>query len=156
MHKISTFVEQEDALLGVLTVRESVTYALRLQCGPPFSFGTITHARLYSLPLLPRKQVNQRVNRVLSALGLNTCADQRIGTPISRGISGGQKRRVTAACAMVTFPCVLYLIVSYVIGDTNMHPIKTSRRILFLDEVTSGVCANYAVYRGASLIFFIF
>jgi hypothetical protein len=31
MHNISTFVEQEDALLGVLTVRESVTYALRLQ-----------------------------------------------------------------------------------------------------------------------------
>lgn len=31
MHTISTFVEQEDALLGVLTVRESVAYALRLQ-----------------------------------------------------------------------------------------------------------------------------
>jgi ABC-type multidrug transport system ATPase subunit len=31
MHKISNFVEQEDALLGVLTVRESVAYALRLQ-----------------------------------------------------------------------------------------------------------------------------
>ncbi|KAH9476836.1 ABC transporter G family member 11 [Psilocybe cubensis] len=104
MHKISTFVEQEDALLGVLTVRESVTYALRLH-----------------LPLLPRKQVNERVNRVLAALGLNGCADQKIGTPISRGISGGQKRRVTAACAMVTFP-----------------------RILFLDEVTSGLDSTSA------------
>lgn len=31
MHRISTFVEQEDALLGVLTVRESISYALRLQ-----------------------------------------------------------------------------------------------------------------------------
>lgn len=31
MHKVSNFVEQEDALLGVLTVRESVAYALRLQ-----------------------------------------------------------------------------------------------------------------------------
>jgi hypothetical protein len=27
MHKISNFVEQEDALLGVLTVRESVAYS---------------------------------------------------------------------------------------------------------------------------------
>lgn len=34
MYKISNFVEQEDALLGVLTVRESVTYALRLQSVP--------------------------------------------------------------------------------------------------------------------------
>ncbi|KAG6897314.1 hypothetical protein C0992_002490, partial [Termitomyces sp. T32_za158] len=99
MHHISNFVEQEDALLGVLTVRESITYALRLH-----------------LPLLNRKEVSERVNRVIAALGLQSCAEQQIGTPISRGISGGQKRRVTAACAMVTYP-----------------------RILFLDEVTSGV-----------------
>ncbi|EAU87223.1 hypothetical protein CC1G_10502 [Coprinopsis cinerea okayama7 len=104
MHKISCFVEQEDALLGVLTVRESIQYALRLH-----------------LPLLPRRQVNDRVERVITALGLQSCANQRIGTPIQRGISGGQKRRVTAACAMVTFP-----------------------RILFLDEVTSGLDSTSA------------
>ncbi|KAF6752143.1 P-loop containing nucleoside triphosphate hydrolase protein [Ephemerocybe angulata] len=102
--KVSCFVEQEDALLGVLTVRESITYALRLH-----------------LPLMPRKQVNERVQRVIIALGLQSCAEQKIGTPISRGISGGQKRRVTAACAMVTFP-----------------------RILFLDEVTSGLDSTAA------------
>lgn len=104
MHKVSCFVEQEDSLLGVLTVRESITYALRLH-----------------LPLLPRKQVHDRVERVISALGLQSCAEQRIGTPIQRGISGGQKRRVTAACAMVTFP-----------------------RILFLDEITSGLDSTSA------------
>jgi len=107
MHKISSFVEQEDALLGVLTVRESISYALRLQC--VFSFVSdinlhINSFKIASLPLLPRNQVNKRVERVIKALGLQSCADQRIGTPISRGISGGQKRRVTAACAMVTFP----------------------------------------------------
>ncbi|GLB44858.1 putative ABC-2 type transporter [Lyophyllum shimeji] len=104
MHRISTFVEQEDALLGVLTVRQSITYALRLH-----------------LPLLPRKAVVHRVNRVIAALGLESCANQRIGTPISRGISDGQKRRVTAACAMVTYP-----------------------RILLLDEVTSGLDSTSA------------
>ncbi|KAJ7164182.1 P-loop containing nucleoside triphosphate hydrolase protein [Mycena filopes] len=104
MQQMSTFVEQEDALLGVLTVRESVAYALRLH-----------------LPLLTTREVAARVNRVLTALGLQACAHQRIGTPISRGISGGQKRRVTAACAMVTFP-----------------------RILLLDEVTSGLDSTAA------------
>ncbi|KAG6899183.1 hypothetical protein C0993_012597 [Termitomyces sp. T159_Od127] len=72
MHHISHFVEQEDALLGVLTVRESITYALRLH-----------------LPMLNRKEVSQRVSRVIAALGLQSCAEQQIGTPISRGISGG-------------------------------------------------------------------
>ncbi|KAG6807341.1 hypothetical protein H0H93_001733, partial [Arthromyces matolae] len=87
MRRISTYVEQEDALLGVLTVRESITYALRLH-----------------LPMLSRKEVVDRVNSVILALGLQSCAEQQIGTPISRGISGGQKRRVTAACAMVAYP----------------------------------------------------
>ncbi|KAJ7754347.1 ABC-2 type transporter-domain-containing protein [Mycena maculata] len=104
VQQMSTFVEHEDALLGVLTVRESVSYALRLH-----------------LPMLPLREVAARVNRVLTALGLQFCANQRIGTPISRGISGGQKRRVTAACAMVTFP-----------------------HILLLDEVTSGLDSTSA------------
>ncbi|EEB98593.1 hypothetical protein MPER_01873, partial [Moniliophthora perniciosa FA553] len=81
MYKMSAFVEQEDALLSVLTVRETVSYTLRLHS-----------------PLLSWKQVNARVDQVLTALGLHSCMNQRIGTSISRGISGGQKRRVTAAC----------------------------------------------------------
>ncbi|KAJ7636811.1 P-loop containing nucleoside triphosphate hydrolase protein [Roridomyces roridus] len=104
MQKMSNFVEQEDALLGVLTVRETVSYALRLH-----------------LPMLSPREVAARVNRVLTALGLQSCADQRIGTPISRGISGGQKRRVTAACATVTYP-----------------------KILLLDEATSGLDSTSA------------
>ena len=53
---------------------------------------------------------------IVSGLGLSHVASNRIGTPIQRGISGGQKRRVTIGCSLVTLP-----------------------RVLFLDEPTSGL-----------------
>lgn len=40
-------------------------------------------------------------------MGLTDVANNRIGTPIQRGISGGQKRRVTIASAVVSRPRIL-------------------------------------------------
>ncbi|KAK4051096.1 hypothetical protein OIO90_004837 [Microbotryomycetes sp. JL221] len=88
-----SYVEQDDALLGVLTVRETVKFAAKLA--------------------LPRhtstQEINKRVDDTLSALGLTSVANNRIGTPIQRGISGGQRRRVTLACSIVANPRVLVL-----------------------------------------------
>jgi ABC-type multidrug transport system ATPase subunit len=53
---------------------------------------------------------------LLRAFGLNSCADTLVGTPIRKGISGGQKRRVSIASQLVAAP-----------------------KILFLDEPTSGL-----------------
>lgn len=53
---------------------------------------------------------------MLAELGLTDVAHQRIGNAVQRGISGGQKRRVTLGAALVTMP-----------------------RILLLDEPTSGL-----------------
>ncbi|KAJ6529725.1 hypothetical protein B0H19DRAFT_967950 [Mycena capillaripes] len=52
MQQMSTFVEKEDTLLGVLTVPESVSDALRLLP-----------------PVLSRRDVAVRVDKVLAALG---------------------------------------------------------------------------------------
>lgn len=62
------------------------------------------------------KERKQRVDQLLSALGLRNQADTIVGTPIKKGISGGQKRRLTIASALITSP-----------------------KILFLDEPTSGL-----------------
>ncbi len=37
---------------------------------------------------------------IIHDLGLTGVASQRIGTPIQRGISGGQRRRVTIGCSL--------------------------------------------------------
>jgi ABC-type multidrug transport system ATPase subunit/ABC-type multidrug transport system permease subunit len=89
----SNYVEQDDALLGVLTVRETLYYSAKL-----------------SMPVeSSKKEINERVDEVLNGLGLQSVKNNRIGTPIQRGISGGQKRRVTIGSALVAMPQVLFL-----------------------------------------------
>ena len=57
-----------------------------------------------------------RINSLIAAFGLQGQAETLIGTPIRKGISGGQTRRVSVASQLITSP-----------------------KILFLDEPTSGL-----------------
>lgn len=99
LRRLSRFVEQEDALIGSLTVRETLSFASRLSTGG----------------LSPRERA-VRVDDVLTALGLRDQAGTLIGTPVRRGVSGGQRRRTGVGAQLMTCP-----------------------RVLFLDEPTSGL-----------------
>lgn len=98
---MSRFVEQEDALIGSLTVRETLDFASRLANS--------------SRSLSKRERIT-RIDGLLDSFGLREQASTIIGTPIRKGISGGQKRRVGIASQLITSP-----------------------KILFLDEPTSGL-----------------
>ncbi|KAF7554653.1 hypothetical protein G7046_g6761 [Stylonectria norvegica] len=98
--EISCFVEQEDALIGSLTVRETLDFSSRLACTSS----------------LPKQERILRINGLLDSFGLVDQANTLIGTPIRKGISGGQKRRVGVASQLITSP-----------------------KLLFLDEPTSGL-----------------
>jgi ABC-type multidrug transport system ATPase subunit len=63
-------------------------------------------------------QKKQRAEDVLLKLGLKDCADNLIGSDLIKGISGGEKRRVSIAVQILTDP-----------------------RVLLLDEPTSGLDA---------------
>jgi ABC-type multidrug transport system ATPase subunit len=75
----------------------------------------MTHFRLlsylYLFTSLPRNtpNINAHIDTTLRSLGLQDVANNRIGTPLQRGISGGQKRRVTIACSVIARPRVLVL-----------------------------------------------
>lgn len=94
IHSICSFVTQDDdALLASLTVRETLRYAAGLR-----------------LPKwMSKQQKIQRAEEILLKMGLKDCADNLIGNDLIKGISGGEKRRVTIAVQILTEPRVLLL-----------------------------------------------
>ncbi|KAI8874773.1 P-loop containing nucleoside triphosphate hydrolase protein [Backusella circina FSU 941] len=91
--KMTGFVDQDDSLMGTLTVRETLTYAA-----------------LMRLPrAMPLKAKKKRVEDVMHELGITKIADSLIGIPGQRGISGGEKRRVSIGKELVTSPSLLFL-----------------------------------------------
>jgi ABC-type multidrug transport system ATPase subunit len=87
------FVDQEDTLLSTLTCYEVVLYSALLR--------------------LPREMSRQakvfRTLETMNELGILGIKDSRIGESGKRSISGGEKRRVSIACELVTGPSVLFL-----------------------------------------------
>ena len=51
----------------------------------------------------------ERVEALIAAFGLQDQTNSLIGTPIRKGISGGQKRRVSVASQLITSPKILFL-----------------------------------------------
>jgi ABC-type multidrug transport system ATPase subunit len=90
---ICRYVDQEDTLLGTLTVRETLMYSAMLRLPKNMS--------------LQAKKV--RVQQTMMELGIDHIADRKIGVPGKRGISGGEKRRVSIAQELVTSPSILFL-----------------------------------------------
>jgi energy-coupling factor transporter ATP-binding protein EcfA2/ABC-type multidrug transport system permease subunit len=56
-----------------------------------------------------KNEEGSRVQTLIDSFGLKKQADTLIGTPIRKGISGGQKRRVSVASQLVTAPNILFL-----------------------------------------------
>lgn len=94
IRSVTSFVTQDDdALMPSLTVRESLRFAAGLR-----------------LPTwMTREEKNRRAEEILFKMGLKECADNLIGSELIKGISGGEKRRVTIAIQILTDPKVLLL-----------------------------------------------
>lgn len=87
------FVFQDDMCLWNLTVRETVLFAAKLR-----------------LPQSTSEQVkDERVTELVELLGLSHIADSIIGKEGRRGISGGERKRVSIGVELITSPDVLFL-----------------------------------------------
>ena len=58
---------------------------------------------------MTRNEARERVSKLIESFGLAGQRRTLIGTPLQKGISGGQKRRVSVATQLITGPRVLYL-----------------------------------------------
>src|SRR3990167_6615931 len=104
--KFIGYVLQHDAILPFLSVRETLIF----------------NALLTLSVQLTVKEKMERVKEVIDELGLVHCADQYIGNELVRGISGGEKKRLSIGLELLRDP-----------------------GILFLDEPTSGLDARTAL-----------
>lgn len=86
------FVRQEDLFFSQLTVRETLSLAVELQLSK------------VSNPEDREKYVNDLIFR----LGLVSCAESIVGDAKVRGISGGEKKRLSVACEMIASPSVIF------------------------------------------------
>ncbi|KAF3961341.1 hypothetical protein CMV_014039 [Castanea mollissima] len=96
----SAYVTQDDTLMTTLTVREAVSYSAQLQLPDSMS----------------RSEKKERAEMTIREMGLQDSMDTRIGGWSIKGLSGGQKRRVSICIEILTRP-----------------------KLLFLDEPTSGL-----------------
>ena len=87
------FVLQDDLLYESLTVHETLYFAAMLRLPK-----TMTPA-----------QKRDRVDSVISALGLSKCRDTIIGGFFRRGVSGGERKRVSVGHELLINPSVLLL-----------------------------------------------
>ena len=55
-----------------------------------------------------RSRRDARVEEVIQELGLEPCADSLVGGPTRRGISGGERKRVSIGVELLSQPSVLF------------------------------------------------
>ncbi|KAL2630842.1 hypothetical protein R1flu_015528 [Riccia fluitans] len=87
------FVTQEDVLFPHLTVKETLIYAALLKLPPEFS----THEKI------------QRAKDIIIDLGLDKCKNMVIGSRSLRGISRGERKRVSIGHELLLDPSLLLL-----------------------------------------------
>lgn len=86
------YVPQEDLLMGELTVFQNLYYSAKL------SFGD-----------LPDFEINRKVIEILNELGLSPIRDLKVGSPLKKIISGGQRKRLNIALELIRKPAILFV-----------------------------------------------
>ncbi|BBN01006.1 hypothetical protein Mp_2g03890 [Marchantia polymorpha subsp. ruderalis] len=129
--RTSAYVSQNDNHIGELTVRETLDFAARCM-GVGYNLDLLKEliAKEMEDGVHPDPEIDAfmkgiaiegapsslSTDYILKLLGLDICADTLVGNEMLRGISGGQKKRVTT-------------------GEMIVGP----KRVMFMDEISTGL-----------------
>jgi len=86
------YIPQDDLLMEDLTVFENLYYAARL------CFGQ-----------LPKDECAERVEKLLLQLGLAEIRNLKVGSPLQKTISGGQRKRLNIGLELLREPTILFV-----------------------------------------------
>ncbi|KAK4798053.1 hypothetical protein SAY86_030379 [Trapa natans] len=129
--RTAAYISQHDLHIGEMTVRETLSFSARCQgVGSRYDMLAELSRREKAANIKPDpdidiymkaaategQETNVITDYVLKILGLDVCADTMVGDEMLRGISGGQRKRVTT-------------------GEMLVGPSKA----LFMDEISTGL-----------------
>lgn len=86
------FISQDDLLIEELTVYQNLYFNAQL------CFSKLTN-----------KQISKKVITLLKAIGLYDSKDLKVGSPLEKTISGGQRKRLNIALELIREPSVLFV-----------------------------------------------
>ena len=87
------YVMQDDALMSTSTPREALEFSAQMRLPSDTS----------------KDAIKAKVEGMLVDLGLTECANTMIGGALIKGISGGQRKRVSVGIELITNPKLLFL-----------------------------------------------
>lgn len=86
------YVSQDDLLIEELTVYQNLYYNAKL------CFGNLSN-----------KNISEKVLDLLNSLGLYEAKDLKVGSPLDKYISGGQRKRLNIALELIREPSVMFV-----------------------------------------------
>ena len=105
--KYASYVAQQDIFFGGSTVFETILFTAMI--------------KIPGVQKLEKQLVYEQVEQVIQAMDLERCRNTYLGNNLVRGVSGGEKKRVSIASALLSQP-----------------------RVMLLDEPTSGLDSQMA------------
>lgn len=93
MKRLASYIEQDDLFYETITVYEHLVFQAQLRMGKAFT----------------AEEYLSRVATVMKELGLNKSRDTLIRGARVRGISGGERKRLSFATEILTNPSILFV-----------------------------------------------